>query len=105
MILEVLDALSTPAGPDDTRTLAARRAEALKDLFAQALTPTGIATEEKTGDQAESTDDDDRHDDQPPTTPRRSRGSRPRARPPTTRHPRRRRRTTARPCGSAARRC
>jgi hypothetical protein len=46
MILEVLDALSAPAGPDDTRSLAARRAEALKDLFAQAVSPTGIVGEE-----------------------------------------------------------
>src|SRR4051794_27178730 len=50
MILEVLDVLSTPAGPDDTRTLAQRRAEVLKDLFAQALTPTGLATEDGAGD-------------------------------------------------------
>jgi hypothetical protein len=64
MIREVLDALATPAGPDDTRTLAQRRAEALKDLFAQALTPTGLATEEDHGedhgDRPEACGDDDR---------------------------------------------
>ncbi len=53
MILEVLDALSVPAGPDDDRSLARRRAEALKDLFAQAVSPTGIATEQKNADTAD----------------------------------------------------
>ncbi len=44
-VLEVLDALSTPAGPDDRRTLGQRRAEAFKELVQQALAPTGIAAE------------------------------------------------------------
>ncbi len=44
-MLEVLDALSSPAGPDDRRSLGQRRAEALKDLVAQAVCPTGVATE------------------------------------------------------------
>lgn len=43
-IVEVFDALSGPAGPDDPRTLAQRRAETLADLCAQALSPTGLTT-------------------------------------------------------------
>ena len=46
LIREVLDALSTPAGPDDTRRVAERRAEALLDLFGQARTTGGIAEPE-----------------------------------------------------------
>lgn len=42
LLLETLDALAGPAGPDDTRTLGARRAEALLDLCAAAHTPTGL---------------------------------------------------------------
>ncbi|WP_433803511.1 DUF222 domain-containing protein [Actinomycetospora sp. CA-084318] len=42
LLLETLDALSGPAGPDDTRPLAARRADALLDLCAAAHTPTGV---------------------------------------------------------------
>lgn len=56
LVLEVLDALSTPAGPDDPRDLGQRRAEAFKELCAQAVTPTGIAADAGT-------------DDQPPTSP------------------------------------
>jgi hypothetical protein len=44
-VLEVLGALSTPAGPDDRRTLGQRQAEAFKELVTQALAPTGIAAE------------------------------------------------------------
>jgi hypothetical protein len=54
MIKEVLDALSTSAGPDDHRSLAKRRAEALKDLFAQALAPAGIAAEAKAAEQTDT---------------------------------------------------
>ncbi|MCD2196836.1 DUF222 domain-containing protein [Actinomycetospora endophytica] len=43
LLLETLDALSTPAGPDDPRSLAQRRAEALLDLCGQARGPEGIA--------------------------------------------------------------
>ena len=39
---EVFDALSGPAGPDDRRPLAARRAETLLDLVAQAASPGGL---------------------------------------------------------------
>ncbi|GAA4821898.1 hypothetical protein GCM10023201_04560 [Actinomycetospora corticicola] len=41
LLLETLDALAGPAGPDDTRPLGARRAEALLDLCAAAHTGTG----------------------------------------------------------------
>jgi hypothetical protein len=43
LFLETLDALATPAGPDDPRDLAQRRAEALLDLCGQARGPHGIA--------------------------------------------------------------
>lgn len=43
LVLETLDALSGPAGRDDPRTLAQRRAEALLDLCGQARGPAGIA--------------------------------------------------------------
>ena len=42
-VREVLDALSTPAGPDDTRPLGQRRAEALIELFTRATAPDGPA--------------------------------------------------------------
>ncbi len=45
LVLEVLDALSAPAGPDDHRDLARRRAEAFTELCAQALSSTGIAAD------------------------------------------------------------
>jgi hypothetical protein len=54
MIKEVLDALSTPPGPDDHRSLPKRRAEALKDLFAQALAPAGVAAEAKAADRSDT---------------------------------------------------
>ncbi len=50
MVLEVLDALSAPAGADDPRSLPQRRVEALKELFAQSLSPTGIATDAQQAD-------------------------------------------------------
>ena len=43
LLLETFDALSRPAGPDDPRTLAQRRSEALIDLCAQARGVHGIA--------------------------------------------------------------
>lgn len=43
LLLETIDALATPAGPDDDRDLAQRRAEALLDLCGQARGPGGIA--------------------------------------------------------------
>ena len=104
MIREVLDALATPAGPDDTRTLAQRRAEVLKDLFAQALTPTGIATEEKTGDRAESTDDEQAETTRPTNAEQEPRipSPRPPADDPAPSAPAK---DTAPPSGSAGRRC
>jgi len=45
LVREVLDALSGPAGAEDSRSLGARRAEALLELFTQALSPTGVATD------------------------------------------------------------
>ncbi|HEY2190797.1 MAG TPA: DUF222 domain-containing protein [Actinomycetospora sp.] len=45
LVLETLDALSGPAGSDDPRTLAQRRAEALLDLCDQARGSGGIADE------------------------------------------------------------
>lgn len=42
LLLETLDALAGPAGPDDTRPLGARRAEVLLDLCAAAHTPAGL---------------------------------------------------------------
>jgi len=52
LIREVLDALSVPAGPDDSRPLGARRADALLELFTQAAAPTGIAEPEPAPDAA-----------------------------------------------------
>ncbi len=52
LIREVLDALSVPAGPDDSRPVGARRAEALLELFTQAAAPTGIAEPEPAPDVA-----------------------------------------------------
>lgn len=45
LLLETLDVLAAPAGPDDPRNLAQRRAEALLDLCGQARGPDGIADE------------------------------------------------------------
>jgi hypothetical protein len=43
LLLETFDALSRPAGPEDARTLAQRRSEALLDLCGQARAAHGIA--------------------------------------------------------------
>jgi hypothetical protein len=45
MIDEGFDVMSTPAGPDDDRDLPARRADALKELFAAASNPGGLITD------------------------------------------------------------
>ncbi|MDD7941669.1 DUF222 domain-containing protein [Actinomycetospora lutea] len=45
MIDEGFDVMSTPAGPDDPRDLPARRADALKELFAAAHGPDGLITD------------------------------------------------------------
>jgi hypothetical protein len=45
MIDEGFDVMSTPAGPDDPRDLPARRADALKELFAAAHGPGGLITD------------------------------------------------------------
>jgi len=52
LIREVLDALSVPAGPDDSRPVGTRRADALLELFTQAAAPTGIAEPEPAPDAA-----------------------------------------------------
>ncbi|HEY2222642.1 DUF222 domain-containing protein, partial [Actinomycetospora sp.] len=62
LLLETLDALSVPAGPDDPRTLAQRRAEALLDLCSQARGPTGIADHDPVD---ENPDDGDAADEDP----------------------------------------
>ena len=73
LVLEVLDALSTPAGPDDPRDLAQRRAEAFKELCAQAVTPTGIATDSGKDDRPSTSPipapRDGGHDDLPASNP------------------------------------
>lgn len=57
LVREVLDALSGPAGAEDSRSLGARRAEALLELFTQALSPTGIATDTTDTTNTPETDD------------------------------------------------
>ncbi|NMO88278.1 HNH endonuclease signature motif containing protein [Actinomycetospora sp. TBRC 11914] len=57
LLLETLDALAGPAGPDDTRPLGARRAEALLDLCAAAHTPTGLIDPQDTEDPQPRPDD------------------------------------------------
>ena len=73
LVLEVLDALSTPAGPDDPRDLAQRRAEAFKELCAQAVTPTGIAADSGKDDPPTTSPipapRDGGHDDLPASNP------------------------------------
>jgi hypothetical protein len=59
LLLETLDALCDPAGPDDDRSLAARRAEALLDLCAHALGCAGFAAlDEDSDDEAEHAEPD-----------------------------------------------
>jgi len=63
---EEFDALSGRAGPDDTRSLALRQAEVLLELCAQAVSPTGIATDQRTADQTDRADEKlDLNDDEP----------------------------------------
>ena len=61
---EVFDALSGRAGPDDMRSLALRQAEVLLELCAQAVSPTGIATDQQAADQAAEAGQLDLNDDE-----------------------------------------
>jgi hypothetical protein len=65
LLFETLDALSDPAGPDDQRSLAARRAEVLLDLCAHALGCSGFAELDDTDD-TDETDDEAANDDEAP---------------------------------------
>lgn len=66
LLVEVFDRLSGPAGPDDDRSLAQRRAEVLADLAAQAASPTGIAAP---GEHSDDVDDEPIDDQEPPPSP------------------------------------
>ncbi|GAA4928898.1 uncharacterized protein DUF222 [Actinomycetospora succinea] len=57
MIDEGFDVMSTPAGPDDPRDLAARRADALKELFAAANGPGGLITDSRREGEPDDTAD------------------------------------------------
>jgi hypothetical protein len=54
--LETIDAVSGPAGPDDDRVLARRRADGLKDVIEDARSPHGIAADARREHAASTTD-------------------------------------------------
>ena len=55
LLREAFDALSTPAGPDDARSIGRRRADALLELAEQAVGSSGVAAEDRAPDGADDT--------------------------------------------------